>query len=154
MNVNYKRKAAEDQITDDSEEGEEFRKQLERAAKDPEFQKYLDYMKEQEEKLASHPYTKARDMLDAEFELVISYPKNDVPNGHTEIDGKEIPIIESILIGENVEGALITNDLEIIEITPEVTTVIYAEEAKVNAVWRTADEPTQDYTIHEYIRKV
>ena len=135
-------------------EDEEFRDMLDKASKDPEFKKFLDAQNERAEELANHPWQKARDIIDAEFELVISYPKNDVPNGHTEVDGKEIPIIESILVDENVEGAMITNDLEIIEITPDVHTVIYAEEAKVNAVWRTADEPTQDYTIHEYIRKV
>ena len=116
----------------------------------------MDKMQEQEDELANHPYTKARDILDEDFELVISYPKNDVLNGYCEHEGQdeEIPIIESILIDENEEGALITNDLEIIEITPDVNTVIFAEKAKVNAVWVTEDAAKQDYTIYEYIRKV
>lgn len=152
MNQRYNRKMAEEKIEDDAE----FRKNLEEAAEDPEFKKFMEELDEKEKELLNHPYTKARDILDEDFELVISYPKNGVPNGTCEHQGKdeEIPIIESILIDENVEGALITNDLEIIEITPDINTVIFAETAKVNAVWVEKYAATQDYTIYEYIRKV
>ena len=140
-----KRKEIQKKIDSD----DDFRDQIEKAAADPEYQKYLDEMTAKEQALKNHPYTKTKDILDAEYELVISYPKNGVAVGNIEEDG--MTIIESILTEEN-PGALITNDLEIIELTPDVDLFVFAEETKVNAVWRGDDVETKDYTIYEYNR--
>lgn len=145
------RKEAQKKAESDSD----FRDQIEKAAHDPEYQKYLDEVSAKEQALKNHPYTRTKDILDAEYELVISYPKNGVPVGNIiEADASSpegMPIIESILAEEN-PGALITNDLEIIELTPDVDMFVFAEETKVNAVWKGDDVKTKDYTIYEYKR--
>lgn len=129
---------------------DDFRDQIEKAAADPEYKKYVEEMDAKALALKNHPYTRTKDILDAEYELVISYPKNGVSVGNIEDEG--MTIIESILTEEN-PGALISNDLEIIELTPDVKLFVFAEEAKVNAVWRGDDVETKDYTIYEYVRK-
>ncbi len=145
------RKEAEKKAETDSD----FRDSIEKAAADPEYQKFVEEMDAKELALKNHPYTKTKDILDAEYELVISYPKNDVPVGNikdaTASSPEGMTIIESILSEEN-PGALVTNDLEIIELTPDVKVFVFAEEAKVNAVWKGDDVKTKDYTIYEYSR--
>lgn len=137
-----------EEVQKKAEEDSEFRDELEKAVADPEYKKFMDEQAAKALALKNHPYTKTKDILDAEYELVISYPKNDVSVG-TNDDG--MTIIESILADEN-PGALISNDLEIIELTPDVDVFVFAEEAKVNAVWKGKDVETKNYTIYEYSR--
>ena len=138
-----------DEIRKKLAEDPDFQAHAEKVSQDPEFQKWMKSIEDKATALAEHPYTKARNILDAEFELVISYPKNGVPEGTAE---NGMTIIEAILTDEN-EDALITNDLEIIQITPDVEIVVFAEETKSNAVYKDEIRETRDYTIYEYTRK-
>jgi hypothetical protein len=132
---------------------DDFRKALEEDANSEGFQKFLDEEAEHELELANHPYAKNKKALDEEFELVITYAKNGVTCGTIDAEGRPegIPIIESILEEEN-PGALITNDLYIVAITPDVDILIFAEETMTNAVYRMDNTETKDYTIYEYKR--
>ena len=128
-------------------------KKLEDLAKDPEFKKHMEEIDAAEQakrdELDAHPYMRAKRILDEEFELTISYPKTGVPIGHLDVN-PELTIVESILTEEN-PGALITNDLYIIEITPDVEQVILAEE-NLNTNMFNPNPIVKDYTIHEYNR--
>lgn len=127
-------------------------KKLEDLAHDEEFKKQMSEWdaaeKAKQDELDNHPYMKAKRTLEEEFELTISYPKNDIPVGDCE---NGMPIIESVLADEN-PGALITNDLYIIEITPEVNQVILAEE-DMNVGMFNPNKTKKSYIIHEYNRK-
>ena len=57
------------------------------------------------------------------------------------------------VINVNDAPIIITNDLEIIQITPDVEIVVFAEETKSNAVYKDEIRETRDYTIYEYTRK-
>lgn len=144
-----------EEVQKKAETDSDFCDELEKAAADPEYKKFMEEVDAKELALKNHPYTRTKDILDAEYELVISYPKNGVPVGtiddQTSSNPDGMTIIESILAEEN-PGALITNDLEIIELTPDVDLFVFAEEAKVNAVWKGKDVETKDYTIYEYSR--
>lgn len=144
----------QDSVKKRMDEDEGFRDHVEKAAVDPEFKKFLDEQDKREKELADHPYTRTKKILDEEFELVISYPKNGVPVGTRDHEGcpDGMEIIESILTDENPD-ALVTNDLEIIELTPDVKILVFAEETKTNAVYKDHICEMRDYTIHEYERK-
>ena len=144
------RKDVEQRLDDDKE----FREVVEKAAADPEFKKFMDAEAAKAQELANHPYTRTKKVLDEEFELVISYPKNGVPLGTCDHEGYPdgMEIIESILMDENPD-ALVTNDLEIIELTPDVEILVFAEETKTNAVYKDSICEMRDYTIYEYERK-
>jgi len=135
-------------------EDPEFQAHAEKVHADPEFQKWMKSIEDKAAALAEHPYTKSKNILDTEFELVITYAKNGVPVGTCDHEGHPdgMEIIESILTDEN-EGALVTNDLEIIQITPDVEIVVFAEETKGNAVYKDEIVEFRDYTIYEYTRK-
>jgi hypothetical protein len=122
-------------------EREKFEEEL---ATNPEFKKFIDEMEKNDP--ANHPYMIAKNILDTEFELTIQYEKKQILVGKTEAG---MNFIEDILQAEN-EGALITNDLSIIEITADVDTVVLAEEILGIGYLQKSD--FKDYTISEYNR--
>ena len=130
---------------------DEQRDALEKEANSEEFKKFIDAEEAKARELAEHPYMQARTTLDEEFELTITYEKTGVPIGYVDVD-ETMPIVESVLMEEN-PGALITNDLYIITITPDVDQVILATEKMNNAFVRTSEEVTRDYIIEEWNRK-
>jgi hypothetical protein len=134
-----------DKLTD------EQRDALEKEASSDKFKKFMEEIQKQEDELANHPYMVAKRILDEEFELSISYPKNNVPVGECQHGDQTLPIIESILTDEN-PGAIITNDLYIIEIAPETQQVILAEEDLSKGMFN-PNKTEKDYIIHEYNRK-
>lgn len=139
-------------MSDMKELTDEQRDALEEQAQSEDFKKFIDAEEAKERELAEHPYTRNKRILDEEFRLEISYPKNGVAVGTIDAEGRPegIPIIESILEYEN-PGALITNDLYIIDITPDVDVLIMGEDTSIGSF---SKEPavTKDYIIHEYRR--
>ena len=130
---------------------DEQREELEKIAASDDFKKAMEAELEKRKELEEHPYMRTKRILDEEFELTISYPKDLVPVGDCDHNGKVMPIIESILTDEN-PGAIITNDLYIIEITPETQQVILAEE-DLNVGMFNPNKTEKSYIIHEYNRK-
>ena len=98
----------------------------------------------------NHPWMLAKTILDNEFELTIEYSKDNVTDAYL-VEG-DMPRIEAILTDEN-EGALITNDLSIIEITPDVNTVVLAKEKlDMGMQFLSGLDGEKSFTILEYNR--